>query len=471
MKITANHQPIVEADTQRIGMLVLGMHRSGTSALSRVLSLLGCDLPKTLMEGREDNETGHWESDALCSVNDEILASAGSNWFDWLPFNPGWYDSPKMEDYKDRALAVLEEEFGASRLLVLKDPRICRFAPFWIDVLKSAGIQPAIIMPLRNPLEVGASLEKRDGFDPALSHLLWLRHVLDAEAATRGMARFHCSYEGLMEGWSSLATRAQKTLGISWPRFSALVSEEISAFLTDRHRHHREKPRGIIENPLLSAWLRDAYEIFNRWTEEGENSEDYPALDQIRAEFDAAAPAFASLIFSGLQREQEARELERVQHQAEAAETASHLAEARKQLAELEKFSSEQSERAKLLEKELDEQRKKLAERFGEIAALTNLMREKEALAQGLATQLAWLRDAAAILLGASRSRKGRWRALLPAIFLQARQAKQFERNGLFDGKAYLAANPDVESQGIDPLRHYIRQGVKEGRSLGIEGK
>lgn len=210
---------------ERVGVLVLGMHRSGTSALTRVLSLLGCDLPKTLVPAHPSNEAGHWESLPIVELNDDILNSAGTNQNDWLAFNPGWYASPKAAEFKERALSALAEEFGKSRLFALKDPRICRFAPFWLDVLDTAGVRPAIIMPIRNPLEVAESLFRRNGFDPALGHLLWLRHVLEAEAGSRGWPRFHTSFESLLTGWSSLAAAAQDKLGVSWPRLSALTGE------------------------------------------------------------------------------------------------------------------------------------------------------------------------------------------------------------------------------------------------------
>jgi hypothetical protein len=79
--------------TGRSVVLVLGMHRSGTSALSRMLSLLGCDLPKTLMPESPDNARGYWESWPVTHLNDAVLASGGSRWDDWLPFNANWYDS------------------------------------------------------------------------------------------------------------------------------------------------------------------------------------------------------------------------------------------------------------------------------------------------------------------------------------------------------------------------------------------
>ena len=63
-------------------VLVLGMHRSGTSAISRTMNILGCDLPRTLMPRGPGNDLGHWESQAIADYNDTILNRLGSNWID-----------------------------------------------------------------------------------------------------------------------------------------------------------------------------------------------------------------------------------------------------------------------------------------------------------------------------------------------------------------------------------------------------
>ena len=68
---------------ERICLLVLGMHRSGTSAVTRVLSIAGAKLPASLMGPGRGNEVGHWESDALATYNDELLSQLGSRWGDW----------------------------------------------------------------------------------------------------------------------------------------------------------------------------------------------------------------------------------------------------------------------------------------------------------------------------------------------------------------------------------------------------
>src|SRR4029077_1974458 len=86
------------------------------------------------------------------------------------------------------AKEIFEAEFANATLLILKDPRICRFVPFWLDVLKEMKVAPRIVIPLRSPLEVAHSLKKRNALSLTKGLLLWLRHVLDAEAQTRRCA-------------------------------------------------------------------------------------------------------------------------------------------------------------------------------------------------------------------------------------------------------------------------------------------
>lgn len=78
---------------RRQALLVLGMHRSGTSMCSGLLSKLGAASPKTLMKANERNPKGYYESSAFMAFHDKILASAGSDWADWTRFNPDWFET------------------------------------------------------------------------------------------------------------------------------------------------------------------------------------------------------------------------------------------------------------------------------------------------------------------------------------------------------------------------------------------
>lgn len=275
-----------KAQADREAVVVLPMHRSGSSALSRVLNLLGCDLPKTLMLGNETNPTGHWESVEIRALNDDILASGGSQWQDWQAFNPNWYKTPKPHEFQARALKVLQDEFGSSSLFVFKDPRVCRIFPFWRDTFAAAGIDPKIILTVRHPQEVAASLERRkdNGIPVLVGLLLWLRHMLEAEADTRGMTRATVSFDRLLQDPIGIAENLQDELGLFWPSLSELQADVIRGYMDPSLRHHNAAAEvELARAPEFREWLEEVYEIFLRWSREGENSADYPALDTVRA--------------------------------------------------------------------------------------------------------------------------------------------------------------------------------------------
>ena len=166
---------------KRRGLLVLGMHRSGTSALTRTLNLVGAQLPSRLLEPGFDNVTGYWESADLTDVHDRVLEWAGTSWEDFAAFPASWHASDVAESFRQEILAVLERDFATSPLFVIKDPRICRLVPLWTSVLERIGVEAVFLIAFRNPIEVAESLKVRDGFHPAKSLLMWLRHVIDAE--------------------------------------------------------------------------------------------------------------------------------------------------------------------------------------------------------------------------------------------------------------------------------------------------
>ena len=278
-------------ETDRVALLVIGAHRSGTSALTRVLSLLGCSLPRHVMEANSSNPAGHWEPQALVDLNNQILEAAGSAWNDLQRLNPGWEKSPARAGFMRKAGRILQAEFEETSFFVIKDPRICRIAPFWLDVLRENGIDPRVIIPVRNPLEVAASLHKRDGMDPSVGYLVWLRHVLDAERGTRGEQRVFTTFGELLSNWNEVTTRIAEGLDISWPRYSPRVVSEIDAFLDRRLRNHSLGDHDILAGSSAPDWVCTAYQILLKWSSGGESPADHAALDAIS---DALEKAFLS---------------------------------------------------------------------------------------------------------------------------------------------------------------------------------
>lgn len=285
---------------QRVGVLVLGMHRSGTSLLSRLLSLYGCDLPSNLLPANEANSEGYWESAAVVAFNDALLTSGGSKWHDWLGFNPGWYGSPKKDEYLYRARDILKAEFGGSGLFVLKDPRICRLVPFWLEVLEQEGIEPAIVLPIRHPAMVARSLAMRDSIAPAIGQLLWLRHVLEAEAATRGRRRTILTFTQLLEDWPTLPERMSSALGVQWPRIGQVSRAEQAGFINPAMAHSEAALQNHPQSQNLSAGVVQTWAILADWAETGEKTSDHAALDVLREQLDRAGEITGEAIISSM---------------------------------------------------------------------------------------------------------------------------------------------------------------------------
>jgi hypothetical protein len=278
------------------------MHRSGTSALTRVLSLLGADLPATLMSGTranlDSNAKGHWESEAIVRLNDEIFDSAGISWRSPEGMPSKWYESVRYERFRNRAQAVLESEFGESALFAFKDPRVCKLVPFWLSVLEEAQVKPAIVTMVRNPEEVADSLLKRNALDRPLGMLMWLRYVLNSERDSRANTRVHLSYDKLLTDWQGSAERISNSFGFRWPSASVQRAEQINGFLSDSERHH-QKPSNPNPRDQVSSWANECFKIFDGWVEHEERPGDIAKLDAIAKQLDdAVQPLLAPLLVS-----------------------------------------------------------------------------------------------------------------------------------------------------------------------------
>jgi hypothetical protein len=232
------------------------MHRSGTSALAGMLSKLGAASPRSLMQADELNAKGYFESVLFWRFHDNLLEAGGSFWDDWRPFDVARL-GPALPSFEQEAMRLLWEEFGDSALFVLKDPRICRFAPFWLSLLKKQNIAPRVVIPFRSPLEVAESLRVRNGASIEKWLLLWLRHTLDAERETRQVLRSCVSMDDLIGNWRQTAAEIGRDLEIAWPRPEREAATEIDAFLSPDLKHHAAPD--VHQSPARQ-WVARTYE-------------------------------------------------------------------------------------------------------------------------------------------------------------------------------------------------------------------
>ncbi|MBB5047029.1 hypothetical protein HNR60_001781 [Rhodopseudomonas rhenobacensis] len=275
---------------QRQAILVLGMHRSGTSALAGAINALGAAGPKHLMPANHANPKGYWESSLLAAANDAMLAAAGSSWDDCRRFDPRWIETRAAQRHRQLIKAVLIEEFDDAPLILIKDPRICRFVPLIASILPELDLAAVAILPIRHPLEVAASLRRRDGFDVAKSLLIWLRHVLDAEYASRDMPRYVLRLESFLGDWRGHLRRAAEATGVAWQP-SESSEAEVDRLLTEELYHQRASIDELQTQPAL---VRETYQVLIAMAAEGDSAELREWLDRLRAQLDEGCELFGA---------------------------------------------------------------------------------------------------------------------------------------------------------------------------------
>ena len=206
--------------------------------MAGVLSLLGVELGGRLMNARPDNPKGFWENLDALEINERLLADLDRRWDDPSKMPDDWLQSAPAQQARRAIGALVDAEFSCSRLWAVKDPRLSRCVEVWTELLLERGIRPTFLLVARHPEEVAASLLRRNDELPSTARLLWLRHVIDAEQATRGHARCLITYDSLLTDWRGCLANIERELGVVWPQSPGEKAAQIDAFLDSGVRHH-----------------------------------------------------------------------------------------------------------------------------------------------------------------------------------------------------------------------------------------
>jgi GT2 family glycosyltransferase/glycosyltransferase involved in cell wall biosynthesis len=183
------HRPLDLARPPSGQMVVLGMHRSGTSSVAGLLARMGVAVgPEHDLLVGPDNPKGHYESARLHMACVRRLAAAGGDWR-----SPPSIDPAAAIDAFRREVGALVDEFDARRPWLFKEPRLCLLARELLPLLT----RPLFVHVVRDPLAVAASLAARDGFAPVEALALWERYTRDAFEASRGWPRLIVDYDAL----------------------------------------------------------------------------------------------------------------------------------------------------------------------------------------------------------------------------------------------------------------------------------
>jgi glycosyltransferase involved in cell wall biosynthesis len=231
--------PMSDMATKPRAICILGMHRSGTSAIARAVNLLGAYLgeEKDLMPPSPDNPEGYWERADIFSLQERILKKMKRTWDMTIPLPDEWHTDTTIGPLKDEIETLIRSHFSAHPLWAWKDPRTSLLLPLWRERLDSLGINLSAIFVLRNPLDVARSLKKRDGIPYDKGFGIWFTYSLAALEAISEIPTVFVLYDRFLANWETELRYCAEVLKIDWPDNDIELRKKMNLFIRPDLRH------------------------------------------------------------------------------------------------------------------------------------------------------------------------------------------------------------------------------------------
>lgn len=261
-------------------IIVLGMHRSGTSALASAMSALGCYAGEQLLVKNYYNQKGYWEDNQLVALNDRLLSVFGHAYdsLDLLPHD--FIHHPDVAALRVEACDLLHLKLKQNSLWVFKDPRLCHLLAFWQPIFAELNIDVRYVIAFRHPLSVAASLKKRDQFSVQKSLLLWLQHNIALMTATEASVRCFVHYDDFLAQPQVVLSYLSQMLDL--PDSGQGIDGYIQHFLTDTLRHSQYGLDDLLQSEYAYPALIRAYRLLLEGFTQPIRSKEPPFLEAWR---------------------------------------------------------------------------------------------------------------------------------------------------------------------------------------------
>jgi hypothetical protein len=292
---TKRHQPPA---VKPVMLLVLGMHRSGTSVATRLLECLGAVPSLHLQSGNPDNPEGFFEDRDIMLFNDrELLPALGRRWQSTCPVDWSRLSTPHRARLALAAVAILRKNFPHHPpLAVLKEPRIGLLLPFWLSVLGHADYDVRVVCVLRDPLSIARSLAQRDGLSISHSGLLFITYWFSILSCIRHLPTAFLQYDEILADPARSLTATARKLGIPLPNSAhAALAGFRQEFMDPRLRHHQTPPADLGLEPDLAPLALDLYQQLLRSAQAQNISAAHRFAAQKAKDWELLLPAFAEL--------------------------------------------------------------------------------------------------------------------------------------------------------------------------------
>lgn len=220
-------------------VLVLGMHRSGTSVVARALTSLAVKLGGNLIPAGGRNPKGYFEDRAFVSINSAVLASFELSWSSLKEVSEESLERAAAGRLGARARQVLESRIALYRPFGFKDPRSCRLLPFWNVVMKDISDEVGCVVVARNPMAVARSLQERNRFSAEYALELWHLHMKPLVSSIDARwKKVTVDYDLLLQAPKQQLHRIANALQLPLPQTTA-IEEFCNSFLDPNLRHNK----------------------------------------------------------------------------------------------------------------------------------------------------------------------------------------------------------------------------------------
>ncbi|WP_254848296.1 sulfotransferase family protein [Mycobacterium sp. SP-6446] len=237
-------------------LFVLGMARSGTSAMTRVLSLSGAALPPGMIGAAKANPRGFWEPRQASFLNEKILRRHHSAAAD--PTLRLHEEPPEARDIAE--IGAYLATLPPSDLYVIKDLQMTPVAGMWFEAARRTGYDVGAVIAVRHPDEVIKSVTAMMPIiKPDLAAALWLKNSLLAERYTRGLPRVFVEFSYLLEDWRREVKRMSAALDVELAPDEAAINEFLAA-----DECHQQADGSACPEPFGTGWLTTTYHHLHR---------------------------------------------------------------------------------------------------------------------------------------------------------------------------------------------------------------
>lgn len=200
-------------------VLVCGIARSGTSAVSGALAAAGLPFGDGLKPCDWQNPKGNHEDAVLSELNIELLKLLGASWSTDRPLPEGWIDRTDVACMAERMASEIDARFGALAIFGLKDPRLVPLFPLYARLLRDQGRQLHLVTVSRKRSEVLASIRKSGYFHRRFTwrrgRRLYQHYMNQINALRVDPGSHHVTYDALLDDPAGTVGRLVTALPIA----------------------------------------------------------------------------------------------------------------------------------------------------------------------------------------------------------------------------------------------------------------